>query len=51
MGGITGAMTSTPSMRIVCQQADSRLPALGYTGAYAFANVFLTIAGSLLVRF
>jgi putative transport protein len=25
------------------------LPALGYTGAYAFANVLLTVAGSLIL--
>ena len=30
--------------------AKSSVPALGYTGAYAFANVILTVAGTLIVR-
>jgi hypothetical protein len=30
--------------------ARSSVPALDYTGAYAFANVILTIAGTLIVR-
>lgn len=51
LGALTGSMTSTPALSIVNQQAKSSLPALGYTGAYAFANVLLTIAGNLIVRF
>ena len=34
---------------IVNREAGCELPALGYTGAYAFANVLLTIAGSLIL--
>ena len=51
MGGITGSMTSGASLKIVTAEAQSSIPALGYTGAYAFANVLLTIAGSLIIRF
>ncbi|MDJ0717709.1 MAG: hypothetical protein QNJ54_26385 [Prochloraceae cyanobacterium] len=50
MGGITGSMTSGGSLKIVTSEAKSSIPALGYTGAYAFANVLLTIAGSLIMR-
>lgn len=50
LGGITGAMTSTPSLNILTGVARSALPALGYTGAYAFANVLLTVAGAVIVR-
>ena len=50
MGGITGSMTSGASLKIVTSEAKSSIPALGYTGAYAFANVLLTIAGSLIMR-
>jgi putative transport protein len=49
LGGITGALTSGASLSIVKNQAKSAVPALGYTGSYAFANVLLTIAGSIIV--
>jgi putative transport protein len=51
LGGITGAMTSGACLSIVSKEADSHIPALGYTGAYAFANVLLTVAGSLILLF
>jgi putative transport protein len=51
LGGITGSMTSGASLSIVSGEARSSLPALGYTGAYAFANVLLTVAGSLILLF
>ena len=44
-------MTSGASLSIVTGEARSLLPALGYTGAYAFANVLLTIAGSVILLF
>ena len=50
LGAITGAMTSGAALSIVNSAARSSVPALGYTGAYAFANVILTIAGTLIVR-
>jgi putative transport protein len=50
LGAITGAMTSGAALSIVNSAARSSVPSLGYTGAYAFANVILTIAGTLIVR-
>jgi putative transport protein len=35
---------------MVNSAARRSVPALGYTGAYAFANVILAVAGSLIVR-
>ncbi len=49
LGAITGSMTSGASLSIVTGEAKSDIPALGYTGAYAFANVFLTVAGSVIL--
>lgn len=48
-GAVTGAMTSGAALSIVCKEADSDVPALGYTGTYAFANVLLTIAGTVVL--
>jgi putative transport protein len=50
-GGITGSMTSGASLSVVTKAADSAMPSLGYTGAYAFANVLLTVAGSIILFF
>jgi putative transport protein len=50
-GGITGSMTSGASLSVVTKAANSSVPSLGYTGAYAFANVLLTIAGSFILLF
>ena len=44
-------MTSGGALKVVQDVAKSPIPALGYTSAYAFANVFLTVAGSLLPVF
>ncbi|MCD6268637.1 MAG: hypothetical protein J7J71_00695 [Deltaproteobacteria bacterium] len=51
LGAITGSMTSGASLSVVTAAADSDVPALGYTGAYAFANVLLTVAGSVILLF
>ena len=51
LGGITGSMTSGASLSVVTSAAKSPMPSLGYTGAYAFANVLLTVAGSLVLYF
>jgi putative transport protein len=50
-GAITGSMTSGASLSVVTKAANSSIPSLGYTGAYAFANVLLTIAGSIILLF
>ena len=49
LGAITGSMTSGASLSIVTGEAKSAVPTLGYTGAYAFANVILTVAGSVIL--
>jgi putative transport protein len=49
LGAITGAMTSGASLSIVTGAAKSEVPALGYTGTYAFANVLLTVAGTIIL--
>ena len=51
LGGITGSMTSGAALSVVTGAAKSPMPSLGYTGAYAFANVLLTIAGSIILFF
>ena len=49
LGALTGAMTSTPALSIVQSAARSPVPALGYAGTYALANVLLTIAGTIIM--
>ena len=49
LGSITGAMTSTPALNILTEEARSAVPALGYAGTYTFANVLLTFAGTLMM--
>lgn len=49
LGGVTGSMTSGAALSVVTEVAQSNVPALGYTGAYAFANVILTLAGTLIM--
>jgi putative transport protein len=49
LGAITGAMTSGASLSVVTNAAKSSVPALGYTGSYAFANVLLTVCGSIIL--
>jgi putative transport protein len=49
MGSLTGAMTSTPALTQVTKLARSSVPTLGYVGTYAFANVLLAIAGTIVM--
>ncbi len=49
LGALTGAMTSAAAMSLVNSEAKSSIPALGYTGTYAFANVILTVAGTIIM--
>jgi len=49
LGALTGAMTSTPALNFVSTAAKSSVPGLGYSGTYAFANIMLAIAGTLLM--
>ena len=51
LGALTGAMTSGPALSLVTREAQSPVPALGYTGTYAPASILLTIAGTVIMRF
>lgn len=51
LGAITGAMTSGAALSVITREAKSSVPALGYTGAYAFSSVLLAIAGGLILLF
>ena len=48
-GAMMGARTCAPAMEIISDAARSNIPALGYAGTYAIANVLLTLAGTLIV--
>lgn len=48
-GAIMGARTCAPAMEIISDASRSNIPALGYAGTYAIANVLLTLAGTLIV--
>jgi len=48
-GAIIGARTCAPAMDMINEHARSTIPALGYAGTYAIANVLLTIAGTLMI--
>jgi putative transport protein len=48
-GAIIGARTCAPAMDIVNDYARSTIPALGYAGTYAIANILMTLAGTLLI--
>jgi putative transport protein len=49
LGAIAGSMTSGAALNAVKNAAKSSMPSLGYAGSYAFANVLLTIAGSIIL--
>lgn len=48
-GAIIGARTCAPAMDIVNDYARSTIPALGYAGTYAIANILMTLAGTMLI--
>jgi len=49
LGGICGAMTSTPGLGVVTSASDSEYPALGYATVYPVALIFVTLFAKLLV--
>ena len=49
VGAIIGARTCAPAMDIVNEHARSTVPALGYAGTYAIANVLMTVAGTIMI--
>jgi putative transport protein len=51
LGATTGAVTCTPAMAAVSEDARSSIPTIGYAGTYAFATVFSAIACSIMARF
>jgi putative transport protein len=48
LGAVTGAVTCTPAMAAVSDDAKSAIPTIGYAGTYAFATVFCAIVASLM---
>ena len=49
LGACTGAGTITAALRAVQDEAQSKLPALGYTVPYALGNILLTAWGPVIV--
>jgi putative transport protein len=49
LGACSGAGTITAALRAVQEEADSKLPALGYTVPYAIGNILLTAWGPVIV--
>ena len=49
LGIVSGARTTTASLGLVCDQAKSQVPALGYTVTYAVGNTLLTIWGMIII--
>jgi putative transport protein len=49
LGIVSGARTTTASLGLVCDIAQSQVPALGYNVTYAVGNTFLTIWGMVLI--
>jgi putative transport protein len=49
LGIVSGARTTTASLGLVCDQAKSQIPALGYTVTYAVGNTLLTIWGLVII--
>jgi putative transport protein len=49
LGILSGARTTTASLGLVCDRAESQIPALGYTVTYAVGNTLLTIWGMVVI--
>jgi len=49
LGIVSGSRTTTASLGLVCDQAKSQIPALGYTVTYAVGNTLLTIWGMVVI--
>ena len=50
LGGLTGARVIPQAMTTLEEDAESTTPALGFAAPFAFANVFLTIMGSIIIN-
>lgn len=49
LGCCAGARTTTAALGMICENAQSQVPALGYTVTYAVGNTLLTIWGMVVV--
>ncbi len=49
LGACAGARTTTAALGMICDSAESQVPALGYTVTYAVGNTLLTIWGMVIV--
>jgi putative transport protein len=49
LGCCAGARTTTAALGMICENAKSQVPALGYTVTYAVGNTLLTIWGMILI--
>lgn len=49
LGIVSGSRTTTASLGLVCDQARSQIPALGYTVTYAVGNTLLTVWGMVII--
>jgi putative transport protein len=49
LGACSGAGTITAALRALQEEAQSKLPALGYTVPYAVGNILLTAWGPVIV--
>ncbi len=49
LGACAGAGTITAALRAVQEEAQSSVPALGYTVPYAIGNILLTAWGPVIV--
>jgi putative transport protein len=49
LGIVSGSRTTTASLGLVCDQAKSQVPALGYTVTYAVGNTLLTLWGMVMI--
>jgi putative transport protein len=49
LGACSGAGTNTASLRAIQDEAQSKVPALGYTVPYAVGNILLTAWGPVIV--
>jgi putative transport protein len=49
LGAVSGARTTTASLGLVCDRAQSQIPGLGYTVTYAIGNTLLTIWGMIVI--
>ena len=49
LGACSGAGTNTAGLRAIQDEAQSKMPALGYTVPYAVGNILLTAWGPVIV--